>query len=160
MREYARRESHRLATEILFENPRLENVQGMILLAAYAKKAWFAIGHALQMAKDLGLDAAMHRLNNLESAGGHDHDVEARDLFRHTRTWLILHHIEREIAFGTARKPRMKPVDKMSLRRFLSLPITTCADIRYISIIELVQIRGELIQYPLCLCWRSTHALF
>ena len=41
----------------LFSYPAsLGKVQGMILLVAYAENTWFAIGHALQMALDLGLD--------------------------------------------------------------------------------------------------------
>ncbi|KAI1359002.1 hypothetical protein F5Y08DRAFT_320624 [Xylaria arbuscula] len=142
LKDAAAQESRRLATASLFANPAtLECVQAMILLAAYAEKVWFAIGHALQMALDLGLDTAVDRLINNKPVSA----AETHKLVRHARTWLILHHIERELAYGTARKPRMANVNSPSLRNYISLPMTLPQDIRYISTIELVRIRGAFL---------------
>ncbi|CAH0057122.1 unnamed protein product [Clonostachys solani] len=131
--------SRLLATESLFEIPaRIESVQAMILLAAFSEKVWFAIGHALQMALDLGLDESFDRITKEKSSS----PAETYTLLQRTRTWLILYHIEREFAFGTSKKPRIANISISALRKLYNMDITTSSDIRYISIIELVQLRG------------------
>ncbi|KAF4990551.1 hypothetical protein FDECE_14330 [Fusarium decemcellulare] len=138
LRDAAWQESLRLAAESLFQStPTVESVQAMILLAAYSEKSWFALGHALQMASALGLDKAVGQLIK----GIPEATLDAHELIRQARTWFILHHIERELAFGTAHQPRMPHIDD-SLREYLDVSLTTSSDIRYISIIELVQLRG------------------
>lgn len=142
MRDAAGQESLRLAAESLFESPpTVESVQAMILLAAYSEKSWFAIGHALQMASTLGLDKAVGQLMKQTPAV----TSNAHVLMRQARTWFILHHMERELAFGTAHQPRMPHIQDSSLREYLGVSLTTSSDIRYISIIELVQLRGETV---------------
>lgn len=139
LRDLALKEARRLATESLFEKPAtLEAVQAMVLLAAYSRKVWFAIGHALQMAVDLGLDRAVDRLHGQTQGNS----PEAYRLLREARTWLVLHHLDRELAFGTARPPRMQLITTDLLRKYLSHPITTSSDMRYVSIIEITRLRG------------------
>lgn len=135
-----------MASKTLFDNPTtLENVQGMILLAAYAETGWFAIGHAYQMACDVGLDRA---LEDLVSEGSADKLAQSnqkrnRRLACQARTWLILYHIEREIAFGTARRSRMVELDSTYLEMFLEHSASSVSDLRFLSTIELIQIRGN-----------------
>lgn len=133
-------ETRRLAAQSLFENPaRFESVQAMCLLSAYADKAWFAIGHAYAMAVDLDLDKALPHLLNNESRMDRK---QCRLLARQARTWLVLHHLEREIAFGTSRMSRSVPIDRTALRPFLRLPVASASDLRIVDTIELVQLRG------------------
>ncbi|KAM0085996.1 hypothetical protein ACKRZS_001800 [Fusarium odoratissimum] len=142
MRDAAGQESLRLAAESLFESPpTVESVQAMVLLAAYSEKSWFAIGHALQMASALGLDKAVGQLVKQTPTV----TSKTHALMRQARTWFILHHMERELAFGTAHEPRMPHIQDSSLRAYLGVPLTTSSDIRYISIIELVQLRGKTV---------------
>lgn len=144
LRAAAGQESRRLAADSLFEtSPRVESVQAMILLAAYAEKAWFALGHTLQMAATLGLDRAVGELMEKANAKTTAPASDIHELMRKARTWFILHHIERELAFGTANKPRLSQIHDVSLREYLRLPCTTSSDIRFISTIELVQLRGK-----------------
>ncbi|UPK96319.1 hypothetical protein LCI18_007254 [Fusarium solani-melongenae] len=111
MRDAAGQESLHLAAESLFESPpTVESVQAMILLAAYSEKSWFAIGHALQMASTLGLDKAVGQLMKQTPAV----TSNAHALMRQARTWFILHHMERELAFGTAHQPHIYPSSSLS----------------------------------------------
>ncbi|EMT62710.1 hypothetical protein FOC4_g10006343 [Fusarium odoratissimum] len=143
MRDAAGQESLRLAAESLFKSPpTVESVQAMVLLAAYSEKSWFAIGHALQMASALGLDKAVGQLVKQTPTV----TSKTHALMRQARTWFILHHMERELAFGTAHEPRMPHIQDSSLRAYLGVPLTTSSDIRYISIIELVQLRGGFLK--------------
>lgn len=141
------KESRRLAAESLFESPtRLESVQAMIILAAWSEKTWFAIGHAVQMALDMRLQAALPRLLAEESSAallsGQTNAPNLR-LAREVRTWLVLNTIEREIAVGTAREPRLKDeIDGAMVRKFLVHPSSRLSDMRFISIVELIQLRG------------------
>ncbi|KAH8797335.1 hypothetical protein F5884DRAFT_253948 [Xylogone sp. PMI_703] len=140
------KECRRLATESLFEKPAsLESVQAMILLAAYTENAWFVIGHALQMALDLGLDTSMNRLLQYENLSRVPPSTKvSHSLAQQCRTWLILYHIERELAFGTARRPRIPEIEKSLLESYLNHPIFRPSDMRFICTIEIVHLRGTL----------------
>lgn len=133
-------EAHRLAAASLFESPvQLETVQAMLILAAWSEKSWFAFGHTINMALDLSIDKAFSALIKHSSSN----EKTPRSLAREARTWLMLYHLEREIAFGTARKSRFAYIDEVQLRGFLDHPCFRHLDLRYMSIIELVQLRGE-----------------
>jgi hypothetical protein len=140
-------DSQHLAAESLFRpHGQLESVQGMIVLAAYSEKTWFAIGHAHQMAVDLGLDKLVmtnhHKNNNTDL--GDDSGLLARKL----RIWLILHHIDQEIASGTAREFRTMAIEEKYLRGLLEHPLSSAFDLRIISTIEVVQLRSEFHYVP------------
>lgn len=135
-------DSQNLAAESLFRpHGQLESVQGMIVLAAYSEKTWLAIGHAYHMAVDLGLDKLVqinHRKDK-NMAHGDESGVLARKL----RTWLILHHIDQEIASGTARESRTMVIEEKYLRGLLEYPLSSAFDLRIISTIEVVQLRSK-----------------
>lgn len=137
-------EVKRLAAQSLFKRPAtLGSVQAMLLLAAYTDESWFAVGHALQMARDLKLDLALPALvSNSEMQS-----VPLRKqkyLIRHVRIWLALCFIEREIAAGTATRSRIEPIDIGLLQKFRNHPLYSAADLRVTSLVEIVQIRGML----------------
>ncbi|PLB52474.1 hypothetical protein P170DRAFT_489150 [Aspergillus steynii IBT 23096] len=135
-------EVKRLTAQSLFKRPAtLGSIQAMLLLAAYTDEAWFAIGHALQMAKDLKLDCALQRLvatNETEAISF----KEQKHLMRQVRVWLSLCFIEREIAAGTATSSRIVPVDIGLLQKLRNHPFYTASDLRATSLVEIVQIRG------------------
>ena len=144
LHEVCQAEARKLAGESLFIGvPTLEDVQAMTLLAAFSERTWFAIGHAMQMALVLGLHRAFPQLLKDRGAPTAQKRKHDKVLARNARTWLTVLHIEWEIAFGTARQPRLEQIDSMSLRAFVT-HISSCAsDLRILSIIELVQLRGK-----------------
>ena len=143
LRERCLTESRRLALESLFGNPAtLDSVKAMILLAAHAGKTWFAIGHALQMAMDLGLDRSPTDLVEMNEPRARQ-SSEGLKLRERATVWLILAHIEKEVAYGTARQPRTPVVESHALRRFLELSACAVSDVRFLSTIEAVQVRGR-----------------
>ncbi|KAH0829655.1 C6 transcription factor [Fonsecaea pedrosoi] len=142
VREACLQEARRQVCDSIFESPTLESVQAMTLLAANAEKSWFAIGHAHEMALELGLDSALDELlsaGSLTTDRAHFHSGSRR-----ARTWLILYHIERELAVGTARKPRIRQLDTASLRHYLDLPVSYPSDMRFVATIEIVQLRADI----------------
>ena len=61
--QLCKEEARRFAADSLFENPSsLETTEAMTVLAAHSDKTWFALGHALQMAIDLGLEYKIQSL--------------------------------------------------------------------------------------------------
>ncbi|OAL24953.1 hypothetical protein AYO20_10556 [Fonsecaea nubica] len=142
VREACLQEARRQVCDSIFESPTLESVQAMTLLAANAEKSWFAIGHAHEMALELGLDYALDELlsaDSLTTDRAHFHSGSRR-----ARTWLILYHIERELAVGTARKPRIRQLDTALLRHYLDLPVSYPSDMRFVATVEIVQLRSDI----------------
>jgi hypothetical protein len=142
------REARALALQSMFENPAsIETVQAMILLAVYSEKTWFALGHALQMAGDLRLNEAVDQLLKEENPCHESQSQEQKahwyELTRRARTWMLLHHAEREISYGTARPPRIPEVSQDQLRRSVAILGLFASDMRFVSIIEGVQLRGR-----------------
>lgn len=143
LRERCLTEARRLALESLFGNPAtIDSVKAMVLLAAHAGKTWFAIGHAFQMAMDLGLESSLSELVQ-STEDNLLHNSQRWELIERARVWLILAHIEKEVAYGTARQPRTPPVESKALRHFLSLSACATSDVRFLSTIEIVQVRGK-----------------
>ncbi|KIW77203.1 hypothetical protein Z517_09649 [Fonsecaea pedrosoi CBS 271.37] len=141
VREACLQEARRQVCDSIFESPTLESVQAMTLLAANAEKSWFAIGHAHEMALELGLDYALDELLSADSTTDRVHFYSGS---RRARTWLILYHIERELAVGTARKPRIRQLNTALLRHYLDLPVSYPSDMRFVATIEIVQLRTAL----------------
>ncbi|KAL4804995.1 hypothetical protein BDV18DRAFT_23632 [Aspergillus unguis] len=136
-------EAQRLAEDSLFAKPRLETVQGMILLAAYSEKTWFSTALILRTALDLGLEKSLDTLLAQEAPPRSylSASIEDRQLVWQTRTWLISSTLELDVASGTGRKSRLGDVDISKLRKFLDYPLSLHCDLRTISIIEYHQIR-------------------
>lgn len=133
-------EANRLAAESLFINPAtLETAQALLILAAWSEKSWFALSHAVNVALDLGIDNSLSKLTTDSMLPV----SEQNRLSRETRTWLIIYHLEREIAFGTARKSRLVRIEEDKLRLFHGSSHFRHLDLRFLSIIDLVQLRGE-----------------
>ncbi|KAL3476498.1 hypothetical protein BJX99DRAFT_270489 [Aspergillus californicus] len=137
-------EAQRLAEDSFFAKPtRLENVQGMILLAAYSEKTWFSTALILRTALDLGLEKSLDTLLAHTPAPRSylTASLEDRNLVWQTRTWLISATLELDVASGTGRKSRLGDVDVSKLRKFLDYPLSLPCDLRTVSIIEFHQIR-------------------
>lgn len=135
-------ETKRLAAQSLFKRPTtLGNIQAMLLLAAYAEESWFAIGHALQMARDLELDSALRKLVSTNEAPSLSMK-EQKQLMRQARVWLALCFIEREIAAGTATGSRIEAIDIGLLQNLRNHALYTASDLRITSLVEIVQLRG------------------
>ncbi|KAM5344070.1 hypothetical protein ACJ41O_012607 [Fusarium nematophilum] len=118
LREQCLKEVKELVAGSLFHYPAsLGKVQGMILLVAYAESTWFAIGHALQMALDLGLDKTLSH-EQMPDRQSLSHSEGQRQVIRSARVWLALCFIEREIAIGTARLSRIPKVPPADLAHF------------------------------------------
>jgi hypothetical protein len=140
-------EAHNLAAKSLFMgSPELETVQGMVLLAAYSEKNWFAIKHARQLGQDLGLDQFLPQLLDQlqQHQNAREKHLKRRYLAQGIRTWLILHYVEQEVVDGTARQSRVPPIQEQLLRSFINIPASTSSDIRIASTIEVVQLRGTV----------------
>ncbi|KAI9734944.1 MAG: hypothetical protein M1834_002024 [Cirrosporium novae-zelandiae] len=140
-------EVKKLTYETLFKNPpNLETIQGMILLAAYSEKSFFALGHALQMAKELGISKTLATLHHKPSR---QHDSTTKPncdqiLIQQARTYLSLHGIEQEHAYGGARRPRVEEIDDAQLQAFLNHPLSLPFDIRKVATVELNQLRENI----------------
>lgn len=137
-------EAQNLATQSLFaSSARLETIQGMLLLAAYSDKNWFAISHAYQMSHDMGLPEILHDENRMATSVDALKNVADRRLVRRTRTALILHHVEQEVASGTARPSKGSSVKEEFLRGFLLNKFLNAYDMRIVANVEIVQLRGK-----------------
>lgn len=128
------KEARRCAAQSLFENPtRLESVEAMTILAVHSDKCWFALGHALQMALDLGLDV---KFSSLVSA---QHSNATRFSLRCARIWLLLTQYETSFAFGTKRRSRWKGITRNDLDQYLELPQSHPCDVSSCATIDLYQ---------------------
>lgn len=114
----------------------------MLLLVVYAESTWFAIGHALQMAVDLGLDKAFSHEQVPDHESPSSHTAGQREAIRRARAWLALCFIEREIAIGTARPSRIPKVSAADLSRFTCQSRADPPNMRLAALVEAVQIRG------------------
>lgn len=132
-------EAKRLTAQSLFTKPiTIGSVQAMLLLAAYAEEASFAIGHAIHMAQDLQMDHALSKLVSGPSLPL----KEKRRLMREVRAWLALCYVEREIAAGTATPSRLEAVDTGLLEHLRSHPLYGPTELRVTSLVQIVQLRG------------------
>lgn len=116
----------------------------MILLAAYSEKNWFVIGHARQLGQDLGLQELASQLKDSQFSQTKfaGQVLEGKELARALRTWMVLQHVEQEVAAGTARQSQIPMIAVDPLRSFLRHPQSTVFDARIISTIEIVHLRG------------------
>lgn len=127
-----------LAGSTLFENPcSVDRVQAILLLAIHSEKTWFALGHALQMAFDLGLNWSMARvLSNPESCTRYDSQC--------ARIWLFIVYFERAIALGTTRQPRCEAIQTASLELLVQCKYSHPSDIFFCASLELFDISAGL----------------
>ncbi|KAL4903573.1 hypothetical protein BDW74DRAFT_179570 [Aspergillus multicolor] len=137
-------EAQRLAAQSLFAtSARLGMVQGMLLLAVYAECNWFAICHAFEMGRDMGLfDLTGTRRRNTANKSPQGH----YDLDRELRTALILYQVEQEVASGTARRPRNYQAACLPLDDDFSGMATTLPFMRIASTIDIVELRGSYLR--------------
>lgn len=139
-------EAQRLAEDSLFERPtKLETVQGLLVLAAYSEKTWFATALTLRTAIDLDLEKSLSELNARcdMSKDRRVISIEDHHLLWRTRTWLMGFSLEMDVASGIGRQSRINDMDVAQLRAFLDHPLSSPSDMRIVSIIELHQLRGK-----------------
>ncbi|KAF4459074.1 hypothetical protein FALBO_14168 [Fusarium albosuccineum] len=144
--QYCFEEAQKLSTMTLFaRSARLETIQGMLLLAANSENNWFAISHVYQMSQDMGLpDLIQPETDN----GGNETTTKNcgdRRSFRRLRAALTLHHVEQEVASGTARQSKCLPVHDDFLKSFLDNRFSTTLDMRIVANVEIVRLRGRLL---------------
>ncbi|KAK5037750.1 hypothetical protein LTS07_001217 [Exophiala sideris] len=120
-------EARRLAADSLFENPSsLETTEAMAILAVHSDITWFALGHAFQMAIDLGLDKKLVSLISDSNSIPHTQKATKtmRYAFRCSRVLLVIAQYERALAFGTIRRSRVDYFAFEDMQRFLNHPST------------------------------------
>lgn len=133
-------EAQRLAADSLFANAHsLQHIQGMLLLAAYSERNWFAISHTLRMAQESGLNGLLPRHGACMPPR-----AETRQVALATMTALLVHQVELEAATGTARESGSRPVTEGYLREFAQSRFATVHDVRTAATVELTRLRGEL----------------
>lgn len=141
--ERAFHEAQKLAVESLFaSSAKLETVQGMLILAAFSDKNWFAIRHACNMGRDLGmLDLLSPEPENKgpEFAARIQSDIGRVRLMR---TALVLHHVEQEVASGTARQHEWPMIQSQILQSYVQSTQNNIHDVRIAATVEVVQLRG------------------
>lgn len=143
-------EARSLAAATLFKGVSpIESIQAMVLMAAYSTDNWLAIGHAVRMAQHARLDQSLPLLlgtsshvARVGSIGPPSTNKSSRVLACEARTWLILFHIEQEISSGMARPSLLREVDVLGARALLDHSLSQSSDVRFISTIELVILRG------------------
>ena len=139
-------ETRRLAGETLFNDPaKVESVQAMFLHAAYSEKPWFARGHALQMAVDLGFPTVFKELRR-SFAKATDASLlmkNDRAVISKARTWLAIYSMEQEGASGSSRLPRSTGPDEEERQGFLNHSLSIPQDVRLVANIELNHLRRK-----------------
>ncbi|EXJ80893.1 hypothetical protein A1O3_07181 [Capronia epimyces CBS 606.96] len=157
--ELCQGEARALAVETLFDStPRVETVQGMILLAAYSQRCWHAVGHAVRLAQSIRLDESLSRLMVLlqtpseppTGIGLHTHTdgrvmAERINLMRQVRVWVTMAHLEQEIASGSGKQSLIEPdeVLNVNVRQLIQDPFYPRPDVHILAAIELLRHRGE-----------------
>ncbi|KIW32240.1 uncharacterized protein PV07_03800 [Cladophialophora immunda] len=146
--QLCKEEALRYAAESLFQNPcSLETLEAMTILAVHSEKTWFALGHALQMALDLGIHYTVRKIisSSVSQANSSTSTRVTRIDLRFARIWLLLVQYERAIAFGSLRKSRTEELIIADLESFLDLAalhpsaISSCAAIDIFQ--DLVRLR-------------------
>lgn len=152
-------EAQNLATQSLFASfARLETIQGMLLLAAYSDKNWFAVSHTYQMSRDMGLHDSIYEEHETSRSVDALRDSRDRRLVRRTRTALILHHVEQEVASGTTRPSKGRPVKEDFMKGFLGNRFLNTYDMRIVANVEIVQLRGKVLKFSTLRNTRITSA--
>ncbi|KAF9793281.1 hypothetical protein BJ322DRAFT_1155023 [Thelephora terrestris] len=124
---------------------RKEAVQGMLLLAAWSANGWLPSGHAMRMALDLGLNRALERLADSSDHGQRYTEDEQRDLVVSARIWLCLYWFDHQMSLGTGRPIVLRDENCVRLSRILlSHPMTSPADVRLVSLVELVAQKTQI----------------
>lgn len=131
-------ESRRLAADTLFENPcSLDSVKAMLLLSVHSEKTWFAIGHTLQMAVDLGLNYSMNKATTSpESCSRYE--------FHCARLWLFIVYFERAVALGTRRIPRCNSINPSDLEVLVENRYSHPSEIFFYGSLELFDMSASL----------------
>ena len=127
----------KFAAASLFENPSsIDTVEAMLILAVHSNKTWFALGHTVQMATDLGLHHKMRNMVRVSPAGtSRMSSRDTRFALRCARIWLLIVQYDCAIGFGTIRQPRAPELLLKDLEHFLDnanphpFDISSCASI-------------------------------
>lgn len=141
------REVRWLAADSLFENPTsLETAEAMTLLSVHSEKTWFALGHAVQLAWDLGLDRVTRRLmaDSTSQSYQPSSSKKIRYDLRCARCWLLLIHYDRALAFSTARTPRTGNFDVNDWGQFLGIRLWRPSDVCFCAAIDLLKVASHL----------------
>ncbi|RDW82932.1 hypothetical protein BP5796_04423 [Coleophoma crateriformis] len=139
LQEICQGEAQKLAAETLFEGcSQLETVQGMIILAAYSKRCWYLIGHAVRLAQQLQLYKSVPELLSLPHEPG-----ERFMLMRQARVWMTLAHLEQEIASGTGRQSLTEQDTSPNVRSLVANSIYPGAEYHIIGAIEILRLRTQ-----------------
>ncbi|UPX21088.1 uncharacterized protein EKO05_0011292 [Ascochyta rabiei] len=125
------------------EQPCLEDVQAITLMAAYSENGYILVALALRFAIQLGLHKTVHRL--LDSAEDQEHvSAEERELYRLQRVWHGICNLELFFSLDGGHTPSIKPRTTPRKIRFLLNHVEcTPVDVRLLSQVELNLIRAD-----------------
>lgn len=153
IQELCQSEAQSLAAKTLSDgNPQLETVQGMILLAAYSQKCWYAIGHAVRLAQRLRLGGSLSSLILLHDSESQHLETIKQDLkirstrtllMRQVRVWMTLAHLEQEIASGLGRDSLIERDKRLNFRQLIEDPFYPVSDYHVLAAQELLRHRSK-----------------
>lgn len=155
VQELCQEESKKLAAETLFDGgAQLETIQGMVVLAAYSRRCWYAVGHAVRLAQQMELSKSLPSLLSMqEDAAGHKRDFPkgvSKRLFllrRQVSVWMTLAHLEQEIASLTGRRSLIERDSNLKMRHMIDTTVCPDTEHHILGAMEFLQLRSE---FSLC----------
>lgn len=160
LQQVCQAEAQKLAAETLFHGgSQLEIVQGMIVVAAYSKRCWYIVGHAVRLAQQMQLGRSLPDLlslsrqstlgtsSNLTKCTSTAKTIAAKrfTLVRQVRVWMTLAHLEQEIAVGTGRHSLIERDSNLNVRGLVDDPLFPRTDLHILGAIELLRLRSMLV---------------
>ncbi|GAA6004241.1 uncharacterized protein JCM10292_007306 [Rhodotorula paludigena] len=144
----AAEETRRFARDSVFMNdPQLEVVQAMLVMACYHQEPYILSGMSLRLALSARMETCIEQL---EAHGWHKTDEKARRLTAQIRTWIYATQIEMQHARNMGRMCLLDERDMAELiakaDRALSLPFLLKSDFRHIGNLRLSAILRQIMQ--------------
>ncbi|KAJ6627093.1 hypothetical protein B0H10DRAFT_1995385 [Mycena sp. CBHHK59/15] len=118
-----------------------EAVQAMILVAGWSDNGWLSGGHAVRMAMELCILAALLKRMN----ASHIDLAADRELVIASRIWFCLYLFEHQLSYGTGRPAVLKDDESIKhCRLLLQHPLAIEDDMRLVSTVELMALRERV----------------
>ncbi|KPV77603.1 uncharacterized protein RHOBADRAFT_51436 [Rhodotorula graminis WP1] len=154
----AAEETRRFARDSVFENnPDLEVVQAMLIMACYHQEPYVLSGMSLRLALSARMETSIEQL---EAHGWQATDDKARRLTAQLRTWIYAVQLENQHSRNLG---RMNLIDERDLDalvaqadRALSLPFAQGSDYRHVGNLRLSAIVRKIMQETAVLADKAT----
>ncbi|GAA5854849.1 hypothetical protein JCM9279_005537 [Rhodotorula babjevae] len=154
----AAEETRRFARDSVFENnPDLEVVQAMLIMACYHQEPYVLSGMSLRLALSARMETSIEQL---EAHGWQATDDKARRLTAQLRTWIYAVQLENQHSRNLG---RMNLIDERDLDalvaqadRALSLPFAQGSDYRHVGNLRLSAIVRKIMQETAALADKAT----